>query len=53
VAARLQEEAPVGGVLIGESTRHRLPDDAPVVPRPGLRLKGKDTAVNAYLLQPQ
>jgi adenylate cyclase len=52
VAARLQEEAPVGGVLIGESTRHRLPDDAAVVPRPGLRLKGKDTAVNAYLLQP-
>jgi class 3 adenylate cyclase len=51
VAARLQEEAPVGGVLIGESTRRRLPDDAPVVSRPGLRLKGKDTAVNAYLLQ--
>jgi class 3 adenylate cyclase len=51
VAARLQAAAPIGGVLIGESTRRRLPDDVPVVPSPGLRLKGKGSTVDAYLLR--
>jgi adenylate cyclase len=51
VAARLQEHAPVGGVLIGPGTRPQLPDDLAVTPVPGLRLKGKDDAVDAYLVQ--
>jgi adenylate cyclase len=51
VAARLQENAPVGGVLIGDGTRSRLPDDTLVEAVPGLRLKGKDGAVDAYLLR--
>jgi class 3 adenylate cyclase len=50
VAARLQGEAPVGGVLIGEGTHCHLRGDIPVEPVPGLRLKGKDAAVDAYLV---
>jgi adenylate cyclase len=52
VAARLQEHAPVGGVLIGAGTRSQLPEDTPVEAVPGLQLKGKDGAVDAYLLRP-
>jgi adenylate cyclase len=51
VAARLQACAPVGGVLIGHETYVRLPDGTDVAGMPGLRLKGKDAAVNAYLLR--
>ncbi len=51
VAARLQEAAPVGGVLVGEDTRLRLPDDIPLVPVPHLRLKGKDAPIDAYRVQ--
>jgi adenylate cyclase len=51
VAARLQEAAPVGGVLVGENTRKRLPDDIPLVGVRNLRLKGKDAPVDAFLLQ--
>jgi class 3 adenylate cyclase len=48
--ARLEGLAPVGGVLIGTQTYERLPDGA-VVERPaGLRVKGKDEAVDAYVL---
>jgi class 3 adenylate cyclase len=50
VAARLQEQAPIGGVLVGAETRRRLPAATAVEPVPGLRLKGKDTPVDAYLL---
>jgi class 3 adenylate cyclase len=50
VAARLQAQAPVGGVLIGEPTRERLPADVAVVPVPRLRLKGKDEEVDAWLV---
>jgi adenylate cyclase len=48
--ARLEGLAPVGGVLIGAETFERLPDGAVVEPRAGLRVKGKDVAVDAYVL---
>jgi adenylate cyclase len=48
--ARLEGLAPVGGVLIGAETYERLPDGAVVEPRSGLRVKGKDEAVDAYVL---
>ena len=48
--ARLEGLAPVGGVLIGAETYERLPDGAVVEPRAGLRVKGKDEAVDAYVL---
>jgi class 3 adenylate cyclase len=48
--ARLEGLAPVGGVLIGAGTYERLPDGAVVEPRSGLRVKGKDAAVDAYVL---
>jgi class 3 adenylate cyclase len=50
MAARLQAAAPVGGVLVGESTRQRLPDDVALVAVPQMLLKGKDVPVDAYLL---
>jgi adenylate cyclase len=49
-AARLESLAPVGGVLIGPETYERLPDGAVVEARPGLRVKGKDAGVDAYVL---
>jgi adenylate cyclase len=48
--ARLEGLAPVGGVLIGAETFERLPDGAVVEPRAGLRVKGKDAAIDAYVL---
>jgi adenylate cyclase len=48
--ARLECLAPVGGVLIGAQTFERLPDGAVVEPRAGLRVKGKDAAIDAYVL---
>ncbi len=48
--ARLESLAPAGGVLIGERTREQLPEDAAVEARVGLRLKGKEEPVTAYLL---
>ena len=48
--ARLEGLAPVGGVLIGAQTFERLPDGAVVEPRAGLRVKGKDAAIDAYVL---
>jgi adenylate cyclase len=51
VAARLEGLAPVGGVLIGEETRSRLPADADAVPQPGLRVKGKAEPVCAHVLR--
>jgi len=48
--SRLEALAPVGGVLIGSETYERLPEDAVVEPRAGLQVKGKDHAVDAYVL---
>ena len=48
--ARLEGLAPVGGILIGEETYEQLPDGAVVEARTGLRIKGKDHAVTAYVL---
>jgi Adenylate and Guanylate cyclase catalytic domain len=48
--ARLESLAPAGGVLIGPETYDRLPDCAIVEERPGLRMKGKDGVLDAYVL---
>ena len=48
--SRLEGLAPPGGVLIGAATRAELPGDAVVEERTGLRMKGKDDLVDAYLL---
>ena len=49
-ASRLESEAPEGGVLIGAETRRALPDGSLVEALPDLRVKGKQDAVEAYLL---
>jgi class 3 adenylate cyclase len=49
--ARLESLAPVGGVLIGPETYERLPDGAVVEERIGLRMKGKQEVVDAYVLR--
>ena len=48
--ARLESLAPVGGVLIGSETYLQLPAGAVVEERAGLRMKGKDDVVDAYVL---
>jgi len=48
--ARLESLAPEGGVLIGAETYQQLPDGAVVEQRPGLRVKGKRDALDAYVL---
>ena len=48
--ARLESLAPVGGVLIGSETYGQLPDGAVVEARAGLRVKGKDETIDAYVL---
>jgi adenylate cyclase len=48
--ARLQSEAPVGGVLIGEETFRRLAEPAVVERVPPLQVKGKSEPVVAYVL---
>ena len=50
MGSRLEGLAPVGGVLIGAETYEQLPDGAVVEVRAGLRVKGKDEAVDAYVL---
>ena len=50
-ASRLEREAPVGGVLIGAETRWALPHGSVVEALPELRVKGKQEAVEAYLLR--
>jgi class 3 adenylate cyclase len=49
-ASRLESQAPAGGVLIGAETQRALPDGSLVEPVPGLRVKGKHEAVDAYVL---
>ena len=48
--ARLESLAPVGGVLIGAETFEQLPDGAVVEERQGLRIKGREDALDAYVL---
>ena len=50
-ASRLESAAPEGGVLIGAETRRALPDGSVVEAVPGLRVKGKQETVDAYLLR--
>jgi adenylate cyclase len=50
LAARLQTEAPVDGVLIGEETFRRLGERAVVQALPPKRVKGKERPVSAYVL---
>jgi adenylate cyclase len=51
LAARLQSQAPVGDVVIGEGTYDRLPDGAVVERMPPLTVKGRDEPVTAYVLR--
>ncbi len=48
--ARLESLAPPGGVLIGAETYEQLPDGTVVEERSGLRVKGREGVVNAYVL---
>jgi class 3 adenylate cyclase len=48
--SRLEGLAPPGGVLIGANTHAELPNGALVEERIGLRMKGKEDLVNAYVL---
>jgi len=50
VAARLEQAAPAGEVLIGESTYRLVRDTVEVVPVEPLELKGKPDTVPAYRL---
>jgi adenylate cyclase len=50
LAARLESEAPVGGVVIGAETAAALPPGAVLERLAPLRVKGKEAAVEAYLL---
>jgi class 3 adenylate cyclase len=50
LASRLESEAPVGGVVLGVETVRRLPPGVLVERLPELRVKGKQEAVEAYLL---
>ena len=50
VSARIQSEAPVGGVLVGEETFRRLGAGAVVEAVPPLRVKGKSEPLVAYVL---
>ncbi|MDP9022308.1 MAG: adenylate/guanylate cyclase domain-containing protein [Actinomycetota bacterium] len=51
LAARLESQAPVGEVVIGEGTYDRLPASASVERLPALRIKGKTDAVTAYVVR--
>ena len=48
--SRLESLAPAGGILIGPETYERLPAGAVVEERAGLRIRGKDDVVDAYVL---
>jgi len=50
LAARLEAQAPVGGVVIGAETSAALSAGAVVERLPPLEVKGKDEPVEAYLL---
>jgi class 3 adenylate cyclase len=48
--SRLEGLAPAGGVLIGAETYEQLPDGSVVEPRSGLQVKGREAAIDAYVL---
>ena len=48
-AQRFESNAPVGGVLISESTYRAVAERLEVEPAPGLKLKGVPEPVNAYV----
>jgi class 3 adenylate cyclase len=50
MGSRLEGLAPVGGVLIGAQTYEQLPEGAVVEVKAGLQVKGRDEAVDAYVL---
>ena len=50
MGSRLEGLAPIGGVLIGAQTYEQLPEGAVVEARAGLQVKGRDEAVDAYVL---
>jgi adenylate cyclase len=50
MGSRLEGLAPVGGVLIGAETYEQLPAGVVVEARSGLQVKGRDEAVDAYVL---
>lgn len=51
LAARLQAQAPVGGVVLGAETVRGLPDGADLERLPDLTIKGKAAPVEAYVLK--
>lgn|GEM_PF-619747 len=51
VGARLEGQAPIGGVLVGEATRVQLPAAAEAERVPELEVKGKAQPVAAYVLR--
>lgn len=51
LASRLEGQAPVGSVLIGERTRELLGDAAEVEPVGEFQVKGKERPVRAFLLR--
>ena len=51
LAARLESEAPAGGVVIGADTAAALPAGALLERLPPLNVKGKEAPVEAYLLR--
>lgn len=51
LAARLESQAPVGEVVIGQGTYDRLPQGVAVEPLPQFQVKGKRDAVTAYILK--
>jgi adenylate cyclase len=50
LAARLEAEAPAGGVVVGAETAAALPPGAVLERRPGLQVKGKEEPIDAYVL---
>ena len=50
VGARLESLAPPGGILIGSETYHQLPPNALVEQRMGIRIRGREGPIDAYLL---
>jgi len=51
LGARLEGQAPPGGVVIGEGTREQLPAGTVTEALPELQVKGKAQAVKAYVLR--
>ena len=50
LGARLEGQAPPGGVVIGQATLDQLPEGVVTEALPELQLKGKSAPVAAYVL---